>query len=79
MSYDTKINEIRSGITMTVLKTEDMHCEKCVERITKALSAQNLQFKVNLANKTVSLEETGERLERAKETLDDLGFEVIEF
>ena len=34
---------------MTVLKAEDMHCEKCVERITKAMTAAGLDFKVSLA------------------------------
>ena len=32
---------------MTVLKAEDMHCEKCVERITKSLTGAGLDFKVN--------------------------------
>ena len=31
-----------------VLKAEDMHCEKCVERITKAMKAADLDFEVSL-------------------------------
>ena len=41
---------------MTVLKAEDMHCEKCVERITKALSGAQLDFKVSLEDKTVTID-----------------------
>ena len=34
---------------MTTLSVPDMHCEKCVERIDKALTAQGLKFEVSLA------------------------------
>ena len=34
---------------MTVIKAEDMHCEKCVERISKAMTNAGLDFAVNLA------------------------------
>ena len=46
---------------MTTLKVPDMHCEKCVARITKALTEAELKFEVSLAEKT-----------RAE--LDDIGF-----
>ena len=29
---------------MTIIKAEDMHCEKCVERITKAMTDAGLDF-----------------------------------
>ena len=31
---------------MTIIKAEDMHCEKCVERITKAMTDAGLDFQV---------------------------------
>lgn len=63
---------------MTVLKAEDMHCEKCVERITKALSAAGLDFEVNLENKTVSVDGCEKCVAAAKEVMDDLGFDTVE-
>lgn len=63
---------------MTVLRTDDMHCEKCVERITKALNAADFNFEVSLADKTVSVDATGEKLAEVKEIMDDLGFDVVE-
>lgn len=63
---------------MTVLKAEDMHCEKCVERITKAMTAAGLDFKVSLADKTVTIDGCEHCVAQAKEIMDDLGFEVTE-
>ena len=63
---------------MTVLKAEDMHCEKCVERITKAMTAAGLDFKVSLEDKTVSIDGCDSCVAKAKEILDDLGFDVVE-
>ena len=33
---------------MTILNVPDMHCSKCVERITNALNAAGLKFTVSL-------------------------------
>ena len=63
---------------MTVLKAEDMHCEKCVERITKALSGAQLDFKVSLEDKTVTIDGCEKCVANAKEMMDDLGFETTE-
>lgn len=63
---------------MRVLKVEDMHCEKCVERITKALSEAGLTFQVSLEDKTVSIDGCDQCVKTAKEELEDLGFEGIE-
>lgn len=60
---------------MTVIKVEGMHCEKCVERITKAMTEDGLDFKVSLADKTVTIDGCEHRVSTALETLDDLGFE----
>lgn len=61
----------------TVLKT-DMHCEKCVERIEKAMAKAELDTTVCLADKTVSVNGCENCVAKAKEILDDLGFEVSE-
>lgn len=61
---------------MKTLKVPDMHCEKCVERISKALTAENIDFRVSLADKTVAVDET--KLPAAREALEDLGFTAEE-
>ena len=62
---------------MTIIKAEDMHCEKCVERITKAMTDAGLDFQVSLADKTVSIDGCDSCVKKALEILDDLGFEGI--
>lgn len=62
----------------TVLKAEDMHCEKCVERITKGLNAAGVDFSVSLAEKTVTVNGCEHCVAKAKEVMDDLGFDVVE-
>lgn len=59
---------------MTVIKVEDMHCEKCVERINQLFTKEEISFEVSLNNKTVTLQEGDEKLELALEALEDLGF-----
>lgn len=63
---------------MRVLKAEDMHCNMCVQRITKALDEAGLKFEVNLENKTVSIDGCDNCVKTATEILDDLGFEAVE-
>lgn len=63
---------------MAVLKVEEMHCEKCVERITKALSAAELDFSVSLEDKTVTINGCEHCVKTAVSELDDLGFSAIE-
>lgn len=62
---------------MKVIKVADMHCEKCVERITKILTEEGLSFSVNLATKTVTIDGCDHCLKTALEALDDLGFEGV--
>ena len=62
---------------MTVIKAEDMHCEKCVERISKAMTSAGLDFEVNLAEKTVTINGCEHCVKSALEILDDLGFEGV--
>ena len=40
---------------MTTLRVPDMHCEKCVARITNALDGAGLKFSVSLEDKTVTV------------------------
>jgi copper chaperone CopZ len=60
----------------TVLKVPDMHCEKCVERITNALNAAGLSFEVSLNDKTVTVNGDDASAAKAAEALDDIGFEA---
>lgn len=62
---------------MKVIKVADMHCEKCVERITKILTEEGLKFSVSLEDKTVTIDGCDHCLKTALEALDDLGFEGI--
>ena len=57
------------------LKVENMHCPKCVERISKALAAANIECKVDLAIKTVTVEDA--LADKAIEELDDIGFDAV--
>ncbi len=63
---------------MRVLKVEDMHCNACVDRITKALTAAELKFSVSLEDKTVSIDGCDHCIKTAIDELDDLGFTAIE-
>ena len=63
---------------MTVLKVEDMHCKKCVERITKILTEDDLDFQVSLTDKTVTIDGCEHCVKTAIEALDDLGFEATQ-
>ena len=41
---------------MTTIKVHDMMCENCVKRITNALTAAELTFRVDLAAKNVTID-----------------------
>lgn len=60
---------------MTVINVEGMHCEKCVERIEKAMNEAGLDYKVSLAEKTVEIDGCEHCVKTAMEILDDLGFD----
>lgn len=62
---------------MTVIKVADMHCEKCVSRITKLLTEEGLDFTISLADKTVTIDGCQHCVKTALKALDDLGFEGI--
>ena len=59
---------------MIILEVPEMHCQKCVERITKALEEDKLTFSVSLEEKTVSIDGCQNCAATAIATLDDLGF-----
>ena len=59
---------------MAVIKVADMHCEKCVSRITNLLTEEGLDFSVSLADKTVTINGCQHCVNTALEALDDLGF-----
>lgn len=63
---------------MAVLKVEEMHCGKCVERITNALNAVDLDFSVSLEDKTVTINGCAHCVKTAISELDDLGFSAVE-
>ena len=62
---------------MPVIKVADMHCEKCVARITNLLTEEGLDFSVSLEDKTVTINGCEHCVKTALEALDDLGFEGI--
>ncbi len=59
---------------MITLNVSNMHCGKCVARITDAFNGENIKFEISLENKTVSVEEKD--VATAKEILEDLGFDA---
>ncbi|MBQ8591602.1 MAG: heavy-metal-associated domain-containing protein [Lachnospiraceae bacterium] len=62
---------------MTTLKVQDMHCNKCVERISKALDDAKLTYTVSLDDKTVTIDGCEHCVKTAIAELDDLGFEAV--
>lgn len=63
---------------MRILKTEEMSCNHCVERIHKALEAAEIKHEISLENKTVSIDGCDHCVTSATEILDDLGFTAVE-
>ncbi len=64
-------------IKMTVLKVEEMHCNKCVQRITDAMEAAKIDCTVSLENKTVTVNGCENCVKSAIAELDDLGFSAV--
>lgn len=63
---------------MKSLFVPDMHCNKCVERITKGLSDVGLKFQVSLEDKTVLIDGCENCVKTAVSELEDLGFSATE-
>ncbi len=61
---------------MTILNVPDIHCNKCIERITQALTEEKIVFNANLQSKTVGVNGPKETVEKAISILDDLGFDA---
>lgn len=59
---------------MRIIDVQDMHCEKCVERITELFEEEGLRFEVKMQEKTVTVDGEEKELEKAMEALEDLGF-----
>ncbi len=59
---------------MKTLKVPDMHCINCVNRIKKALDAENITADIDLGAKTVTVKESD--VAKTAELLDDLGFDA---
>ena len=59
---------------MTTIKVPDMMCENCVKRITNALTAAELTFRVDLAAKNVTIDGCENCVKTAVSELEDLGF-----
>lgn len=62
---------------MTTLKVEEMHCEKCVERITNALRETEIEFEISLSDKTVTIDGCEHCVETVVAELADLGFSAV--
>lgn len=52
----------------------DMHCESCVKRIEGALKEAEIDFKVDLKSKTVTIDGCEHCLKTALAEIEDLGF-----
>ncbi|MCQ2452218.1 MAG: heavy-metal-associated domain-containing protein [Oscillospiraceae bacterium] len=59
---------------MTTIKVNDMMCNHCVGKITKALEAEKLTFEVSLENKTVTIDGCSHCVATAKAALEKAGF-----
>lgn len=63
---------------MKTFKCEEMMCEGCVSRIKKGLDEADIKNTVDLASKTVTIDEDADCEAKAVEILDDLGFSAVE-
>ena len=61
---------------MAILSVPGIHCGGCVSRISNALTEAGLEFEVSLENKTVTVNGDDAAVSKAKEEIEDLGFEV---
>ena len=61
---------------MITLKVPGMMCQMCVKRITKGFADENLIAEIDLATKSVKVNEAQKN--QAMEILDDLGFDAEE-
>ncbi len=59
---------------MAEIIVEGMHCPMCVKRISEALENSGIKAEVNLETKTVSVADAD--AEKAKQEIEDIGFEV---
>lgn len=59
-----------------VLSVPDMHCEKCVARISKALDETGVSYEVSLDTRTVTVDGCEDCVKKAVEAIDDAGFEA---
>jgi copper chaperone CopZ len=59
---------------MTVLRVPGIHCSGCVKRIEAALKNANIDAKVCLEDRTVSVDEKD--MKRAAEEIEELGFDI---
>lgn len=57
-----------------LINVPDMHCEKCVERINRALGETGINFEVDLNAKKVIVDGCEHCLKTALSELEDLGF-----
>lgn len=62
-----------------VFQVEGMSCNHCVKAIEGALEKVNVKAKVDLANKSVSVEfdESKITLAQIKEVVEDQGYDVV--
>lgn len=59
---------------MIILDVPEMHCNKCVERISKALDEEKLSYDVSLNDKTVAIDGCQKCAATAINIMEDLGF-----
>jgi len=59
---------------MTKLRVCEMHCERCVARIKKALDAEGLICSVNLEDRTITVDGCPNCVKAVVDILEDLGF-----
>jgi copper chaperone CopZ len=62
---------------MTILKSEEISCNHCVARITKALNEAKIPNEVSLEKKTVCIDGDEAVVSQAVGILDDLGFSAV--
>ncbi|MDF9825448.1 copper chaperone CopZ [Breznakia sp. PF5-3] len=59
-----------------IIIVNDMNCEKCVEKISEALSEEGIAFDINLEQKAVSIYERGDAVRKASMIISELGYHI---
>ncbi|MEG0314425.1 MAG: cation transporter [Erysipelotrichaceae bacterium] len=60
-----------------IILLKDLECQNCVNKISNALEAANIDFEISLANKYVVINGNKDMLALAKRIIEETGFNIL--